>query len=496
MAAFSSSGHINDPLLVAVFSTIATKRLNGIMRAETGKFKKELYFRNGMLVGGRSNILKETFGRVLFENGLINQPDYESSLKEVLDKKKKHGAVLQEQGLLPININDALKLQLRMRLVYTFSMTDGVFHFKETEVPDNVVMQFSLPILGLVAEGVRLHMPGSATAEFTAKNMDKLCVKGQVRYDPSLLNLSQEELNLMTKLISGKQLKQVMADLSMDAHEVNGLLFLFTGMGFIAFQETQQDKPAAAAAAPKAQMTEEHKRLLEEFKDKYEDLKDKNYYECLGVGQQVNAAAIKKAYFLLAKQYHPDHFFDYPHEIRELSSEIFTLVTTAYESLTNDDERKKYDEYLKTGKKQSESEEADKIVKAELQFQKGQILLKTNNLKEAYDNFKWAVELNPTEGEYLSYFGWTTFKLAPDSDQARTKSLEYIQRGLQLNKEQDTGYYFLGRILKVKGDEAKALEAFRTSYAKNPHNIDALREIRAYELSQKGQKGVFKKFFK
>ncbi len=492
MALFSSSGHINDPQLITVFSNIAIRRLDGIMRAEAGKFKKELYFRNGLLVGGRSNILKETFGRVLFENGLINQPDYEHSLKEVLDKKKKHGAVLQEQGLLPININDALKLQLRMRLVYTFSMTDGSFHFRETNVPDNMVMQFSLPVLSLVAEGVKLHMPRSAVSEFVNMNIDKLCVKGRTQYEPTLLNLSQEELNLLTKLTSGKTLKQALSDISMEPDQADSLVFLFTGMEFVALKEVHKEEPAAT----KVQLTEEHKKLLEEFKDKLDDLKDKNYYECLNINQQANSAAIKKSYFVLAKQYHPDHFFDYPREIKETASDIFTLVTTAYETITNDEEKKKYDEYLKTGKKQTENDEADKIVRAELQFQKGQILLKTNNLKEALENFKWAVELNPTEGEYFSYFGWAIFKLDPDSEQARAKALEYIQRGLQLNKEQDTGYYFLGRILKVKGDEQKAMEAFRTSYAKNQHNIDALREIRAFELSQKGQKGVFKKLFK
>lgn len=494
MAGLSSSGHIDTPEFVSVLKSIAVLKVEGVIKVEAGKFKKELYFKNGLLVGGRSNILKETFGRVLFENGLVSQPDYEDSLKEVLEQKKKHGAVLQERGLLPININDALKLQLRMRFVYTFSMSDGTFHFREAVLPENVVSQYSMALFNLIAEGVKLHLPKPVLLEFGHDHAATIYVKGKEQYDPSLLNLTQSELNLLLKLTADKPLQKVLETAQMKPEEALSLLFLFLGMGLI--EEKKEPVVQAPAGVPKVKLTEEHRRLVEEFKDKLDELKDKTYYECLGVNQQANSGAIKKSYFVLAKQYHPDHFFDFPPEVRDAAGELFTLITTAYETLTSDDERMKYDEYLKNGKKQIENNEADKIVKAELQFQKGQILMKTNNLKEAYDNFKWAVELNPTEGEYFSYLGWSIFRLDPNADTARAKALEYIQRGLQLNKEHDSGYYFLGRILKVKGEEQKAIDAFRTAYAKNQQNIDALREIRAYELSQKGQKGVFKKLFK
>ncbi len=492
MAPFSDSGNVGSPRLVTVLNNIATKRLEGILRVELGKFKKELYFRNGLLVGGRSNILKETFGRVLYENGFINQQDYKDSLKEVMEERKKHGLVLQERGLLPLNIKDALKLQLRMRFVYTFSMVEGNFHFREAHVPDNLIVPCSLPVMVLVMEGIKIHLPKSAVSEYVNKRMDLVCARGGSQYDPSQVSLSQEELNLLTIVASNRPLRQSLAGVRMDADDAMRLLFLFIGMGFAVLKDLQRESPEKKAVP----LSEEHRKLLEGFRDRLDDMKEKNHYEVLGVAQGADRSAIKKSYFALAKQYHPDHFFDYPAEVREAASEVFTRVTTAYEGLADDGERSKYDEYLKSGEKEIKNNEAENIVNAELQFQKGMILLKANNFKDAYQSLKWAVDLNPTEGEYLSYFGWVIFRLEPDSDAARAKGIEYIQRGLQLNKEQDTGNYFLGRILKVKGEEQKALEAFKTAYAKNPQNIDALREIRAYELSQRSQKGMFKKFFK
>ncbi len=163
----------------------------------------------------------------------------------------------------------------------------------------------------------------------------------------------------------------------------------------------------------------------------------------------------------------------------------------------DDKQRKRYDEYLRTGKKQ-ESDEADRIVRAELQFQKGLVLLRTQKFQEAINNFQWAVDLRPEEGEYFSYLGWATFRTDPASGETRAKALQYIKKGLELNKKQDTGLYFLGRVLKVSGRTQEALEAFRAAYGINPGNFDALREIRAMDLAkqEKSQKGVFKKIFK
>ncbi|MCL4479822.1 MAG: DnaJ domain-containing protein [Deltaproteobacteria bacterium] len=486
---YSNSGNIEEPLLIKTFYNISVNRLEGILRAEIGKFKKELYFKNGMLVAGRSNILKETLGRVLFEAGLINQSDYETSLNEVIQNKERQGAVLQKRGLLPININDALKLQLRMRFVYTFTMAGGKFHFREMTLPESLLSSLSLPLFPLVLEGVKTYLPKDIILDFINKNLNKRCIKGHYNYEPSLFQLTQEELNILTKLASNKTLKEIITAFLAN-NQIRSMIFLFFALEYVMFDNNQAHMQA------KQELSQEHKKLLEQLKDKTENLKEKNFYECLGVNQQANKALIKKAYFMLAKEYHPDHYYEYPPEVRDIAAEIFTIITNAYETLFSEEEHAKYDNYLKTGKKNTDDNEADAILRAELQFQKGEVLLKTNDAKGAHDNFKWAVELNPNEGEYIAYLGWSIFKLDPDSEQARSKAIDYIKRGLQLNKEQDSGHYFLGRILKVKGDEGKAMEEFAMAYSLNPSNIDALREIRAYELSKKNQTGVFKKLFK
>ncbi len=63
----------------------------------------------------------------------------------------------------------------------------------------------------------------------------------------------------------------------------------------------------------------------------------KNFYEILGVDADSNESEIKAAYRKLARKYHPDV------NNSEEAIEIFKEITKAYETLSNADERKKYD---------------------------------------------------------------------------------------------------------------------------------------------------------
>ncbi len=63
----------------------------------------------------------------------------------------------------------------------------------------------------------------------------------------------------------------------------------------------------------------------------------KNFYEILGVSADSTESEIKAAYRKLARQYHPDV------NNSDEAIEIFKAVTKAYETLSNAEERKKYD---------------------------------------------------------------------------------------------------------------------------------------------------------
>ncbi|TRY63122.1 hypothetical protein TCAL_03631 [Tigriopus californicus] len=72
--------------------------------------------------------------------------------------------------------------------------------------------------------------------------------------------------------------------------------------------------------------------------------KVKDYYETLGVGRDATAKDVKKAYYQLAKKYHPD-----TNKGDKDAQAKFQAVSEAYECLSDDSKRKQYDTFGSAG---------------------------------------------------------------------------------------------------------------------------------------------------
>ena len=66
----------------------------------------------------------------------------------------------------------------------------------------------------------------------------------------------------------------------------------------------------------------------------------RDLYEVLGVDRGANASDLKKAYYRLAKQYHPDHN---PND--KAAEDKFKEASSAYQVLSDDDQRARYDRF-------------------------------------------------------------------------------------------------------------------------------------------------------
>ncbi|MEO8706827.1 MAG: DnaJ domain-containing protein, partial [Kofleriaceae bacterium] len=66
----------------------------------------------------------------------------------------------------------------------------------------------------------------------------------------------------------------------------------------------------------------------------------RDLYEVLGVEKQANASDLKKAYYRLAKQYHPDHNPD-----DKEAEDKFKEASNAYQILSDEDQRARYDRF-------------------------------------------------------------------------------------------------------------------------------------------------------
>lgn len=75
---------------------------------------------------------------------------------------------------------------------------------------------------------------------------------------------------------------------------------------------------------------------------------DTEYYQTLGLEKGCNQPDIKKAYYKLAKKYHPDKA---PSDKKEEFTKRFQEIGEAYEVLSDEEKRKRYDQFGKEGLK-------------------------------------------------------------------------------------------------------------------------------------------------
>ncbi|KAL7556025.1 hypothetical protein ACA910_017353 [Epithemia clementina (nom. ined.)] len=120
-------------------------------------------------------------------------------------------------------------------------------------------------------------------------------------------------------------------------------------------------------AAKVESVPEDNSDLLGEVKAKLDDKKDEGnktevvdmyYYEVLDVEVNADQGTIKRRYYKLAREYHPDK-----NPGNDEAAEKFKVIGEAYQVLSDNEKRKKYDEQGREGLKKNEndSDEAPKI---------------------------------------------------------------------------------------------------------------------------------------
>ena len=220
-----------------------------------------------------------------------------------------------------------------------------------------------------------------------------------------------------------------------------------------------------------------------------------NHFEVLGISWDDDDATYRKAYFELARNYHPDTWSGKDEEKVQLVSDIFTFFSAAWQELGDADRRVAYIDKVIHGKLDENEIAMERIkatLKAEDDFKTAIRHLNGGRIVKANEILKNCVETVPDDPEFLTYLGYTIFKLHIGKDEEKATNGENMMKdALENTTKSDGSWVLMGRVYNERGFEDIAKKCFVAALKIKPTNPEAAREMKKLKQSKDKKKGGF-----
>ncbi len=508
------------------------RSLTGTLVLEEGTGSRHaIYFEAGAPSKAKLHEPSLFLGRILRENEGISEAVYERTRSVAALRGVLHGRVLLEEGELDEHtLREALREQLSRQVLRLFELPASTLFGYYDRL--NFLERWGGPgvparPLALIWRGVREHVNAAHVADVLGRYGDQPILLHQ---DAPIRRFDFEprEQSIIDVLRAKPQpLHELLGrGLAAEAH-VRRLIYVLiitrqleTGIpgmqpiGAEAASSTPPPtaasprppgsapaaravSPAARAVSPAAALSEQaatpsassgssphiESPELMAFKTEIRERAangSASYYDLLGVAPDAMPSVIQASFFQLAKKWHPDRLSPNLVDVRDLATKVFARMSEAHQILSDPTRRNEYDELRKGGGGGAgEQEEVQRVVRAATAFQKAEVLMRRNNNRAALDEARRAVELDPTQADYIALLAWVE---SSHLNANLEDILARIEKALRLEPNNTRIRWYRGSLLKRLGKTGKAVGDFRFVVENDPRHVDAQREIRLYDM--------------
>ena len=468
-------GNFNDFSPSKIFIYLNRNRKTGTFIVNTPTFTKKVYLDKGDAIFASSTYEDDRLGEMLIKLGKITMEQYEESVKLLQQTKgKRHGAILVELGYLtPKDLFWSVKYQVKEMICSLFLLEDAEYEFIEAEIPPNEVITLKISMGNLIYEG--------------AKKIDKLSrIKKELPDLSSVLRLSTDPASLfqdleltpqdrnILSLVDGKKtIKELMDYSSTNSFETLRTLYALLSIGIIEEKEKVLEMAEEAVSFEEilAPLSEEQEAFIKRLNEVYSHFDGLSAHELLEIDEISDAETVKKNYYRLTKEFHPDRYLSSTDpSIKDKLSAIFDAVTRAYILLKDEEERKEYF----TSLREIQKEEDLTAKQAGEQFKHGIKEFKTGNYEGAVACFKLASQLVPEKAQYWSYLSLSFSKIPnrlKDSEEA-------LLQAIKIEPKNEEHYANLGQIYLKAGMKESAHNQFEKALTLNPENAKAKKGLK------------------
>lgn len=148
-------GTLKTMSLVDLLQFLGAGRKSGTLKFDHGKITKQIYFKNGMIVGSKSNDPREYLGQVLLHYGKVDETQLKAAREVQRTSGAKLGEVLVEQGFLTEDeVLGILRTRTLDAIYDLFVWTDGDFEFYDEESSPEDLLLIEVEPTTVIMEGI------------------------------------------------------------------------------------------------------------------------------------------------------------------------------------------------------------------------------------------------------------------------------------------------------------------------------------------------------
>src|ERR1044072_3238351 len=148
-------GTLKTMSLPDLLQFLAAGRKSGTLKFDHGKITKQVYFKNGMTVGSKSNDPREYLGQVLLHYGKVDDNQLKAAREVQRTSGAKLGEVLVQQGFLTEEeVLEILKTRTLDAIYDLFMGHEGDFEFYDDDSPPEDLLLIQVEPTNVIMEGI------------------------------------------------------------------------------------------------------------------------------------------------------------------------------------------------------------------------------------------------------------------------------------------------------------------------------------------------------
>lgn len=464
------SGDLKNYPFADVILDIKKSSKTGILIIKNPPTLKKLFILDGDIIFASSNKKEDSFIESLLRNRKINIDQY-YQISEISKKTgKSHGSILLELNILkPEEVIKSVKSNIEDIIIDIFKWNYGKFIFYEGPIIDKNVVSLNLSSANIIYRGVKKINTFSVIKKAIPSLDTILYYSDDPYYLFQNINLSPQDKEIFDLIDGKKSIKEILSLSPINEMQTLKTLYAFLSTRIVEYHIQDTSKDTYHEEVLKEEETID-KDFINKVESLYELLNSYDYYNILGIDRWATQEEIKKAFYKVAKEFHPDkHYYLPTEDMKSKLNTIFSYITEAYKTLSNPDLRMKYDKDIT---KKSEISVTNNKELAELRCSEGDREFSKGNYDKAEELYSQAVYLNNTISEYHYKLGLTLYKKKKFHEAGK-----YFSQASKLDPENPIYLSELGHTFIELGYKLRAKSTFEKALSLKPNYSRAIEGL-------------------